>query len=564
MFPILVRATVEGAIVVSLIWIVSRTLRRLSPATHAILWWCAAVRFLVPLLWTVPVTLPVLPATDLVMQQLTAPAQPRAVARPAPALEHPNESGVPAGLSETALPVALWAIGCLVATAIACRRSCRTLAVIKRSSPAPTDVETMAIELGGRLRLRTISAVRLSDEIETPLVAGLRRATVLLPARRFMELPERQQQMALCHELAHVKRGDLWLGCAPALAERLFFFHPLVHLATREYAFWREAACDAAVIAALDAPPQEYGRLLLHLGITRQRPALAAAGASWSFLNLKRRVAMLRHSSGRPVFARLLAAGALSICVAAMVSIRLTARHTSPPGPTPPIERTPAVEFEQPRDRTLNFVLFVDDDKTTMSGSTADIGRARKHRRGSERLLWFRLDGREFVVRDPQVIDQVLNIWMPVNELGNEQGRLGGKQGELGAQQGALGAKQGEFGAEQGRLGARQGELGARQGMLAAKHAEIESNEARRRAFEKEQRDIESEMEALNREMKLLDGKMDELNEPMRKLGAQMEILGKEMEVLGRKMEEASRKAEGEMHALLERLASSGAAQEVK
>ena len=37
MFPILVRATLEGAIVVVLIWIVSRTLRQLSPATHAIL-----------------------------------------------------------------------------------------------------------------------------------------------------------------------------------------------------------------------------------------------------------------------------------------------------------------------------------------------------------------------------------------------------------------------------------------------------------------------------------------------------------------------------------------------
>ena len=379
-----------------------------------------------------------------------------------------------------------------------------------------------------------------------------------------MELPERQQQMALCHELAHVKRGDLWLGCAPALAERVFFFHPLVHLATREYAFWREAACDAAVIAALDAAPQEYGRLLLHLGITRQRPALAAAGASWSFLNLKRRVAMLRHSSGRPVFARVLAAGALSICVAAMVPIRLTARHTSPPGPASPLESIPAVEIEQPGGRTLNFILFVDENKSTMSGSTADIGRARRHRRGGERMLWFRHDGREFVVRDQQIVDEVVTIWLPVNELGNEQGRVGGAQGELGAQQGALGAKQGELGAEQGRLGARQGALGARQGMLAAQHADIERNEARRRAFEKEQRDIESEMNALSREMRLLDGKMEELNEPMRKLGAQMEILGEEMEVLGRKMEEASRKAEGEMHALLERLISSGRAAEVK
>ena len=95
MFPILVRATVEGAIVVALIWIVSRTLRRLSPATHAILWWCAAVRFLVALIWTVPVALPVLPATDLLTQQVIAPAERLTLAPPATAGEHLNESGVP-------------------------------------------------------------------------------------------------------------------------------------------------------------------------------------------------------------------------------------------------------------------------------------------------------------------------------------------------------------------------------------------------------------------------------------------------------------------------------------
>ena len=34
--------------------------------------------------------------------------------------------------------------------------------------------------------------------------------------------------MALAHELMHVRRRDVLLGCLPALAERLYFFHPLV------------------------------------------------------------------------------------------------------------------------------------------------------------------------------------------------------------------------------------------------------------------------------------------------------------------------------------------------
>jgi hypothetical protein len=463
------------------------------------------------------------------------------------------------------LLLALWTIGSLAAAGMTVRRWRQTLAVTSRASRAPAHVLTMAVELGDRLGLEAIPAIRFSVDVDTPLVTGFRQPTVLLP-QRFGDLPAHQQQMALCHELAHVKRRDLWFGCAPALAEHLFFFHPLVRLAAREYAFWREAACDAAVIAALDAPLQEYGRLLLDLGVTRRRPAFAAASASWSFLNLQRRIVMLPHPPGRPWVARLLTASAIAIGIAAMVPIRLTARQGSSSELASPAASVPAAatEVEQPPDRTLNYVVFVDQDRTTMSGSTADIERARRHRRGSERLLWFRHDGREYVVRDPRVVEQVIAIWHPVSELGNEQGRVGGEQGALGAKQGAIGAKQGELGSEQGRLGARQGVLGARQGELAARQAVAERTESGRRAFEKEQRDIEQEMDAVDREMRTLTEKMEELNKPMEDLNDQMEVLGKEMEVLGRKMEEASKKADQEMMELLDRLVSSGGAEPVK
>jgi hypothetical protein len=58
-------------------------------------------------------------------------------------------------------------------------------------------------------------------------VTGLLRPVVLLPSHRFGTLTGREQQMVLCHELAHLERADLWFGCVPALAERVFFFHPL-------------------------------------------------------------------------------------------------------------------------------------------------------------------------------------------------------------------------------------------------------------------------------------------------------------------------------------------------
>ena len=141
---------------------------------------------------------------------------------------------------------------------------------------------------------------------------------------------EDEERMALCHELSHVKRADLWLGLVPAAAERLFFFHPLVRLASREYLLCREAACDAAVLDTLATTPQDYGRLLLTLGVSRHRSSLAVAGASSSFSMLKRRIAMLPDSSPSTVGRRVLSALVIAAAVTAAVPLRLTARAQAP------------------------------------------------------------------------------------------------------------------------------------------------------------------------------------------------------------------------------------------
>ena len=103
--------------------------------------------------------------------------------------------------------------------------------------------------------------------------------------------------MTLCHELLHLRRHDLWFGWVPALAQRIFFFHPLAALAVREYAIAREAACDAEVLRVLGSAPQAYGRLLLRWGVAPRETGLAAAGASPSLENLKRRLQMLQQIS---------------------------------------------------------------------------------------------------------------------------------------------------------------------------------------------------------------------------------------------------------------------------
>ena len=443
----------------------------------------------------------------------------------------------------------------------------------------------------------------MSCETATPLVVGVLRPRILLPGNGATPLCEDEERMALCHELSHVKRADLWLGLVPAAAERLFFFHPLVRLASREYLFCREAACDAAVLDTLATTPQDYGRLLLTLGVSRHRSSLAVAGASSSFSMLKRRIAMLPDSSPSTVGRRVLSALVIAAAVTAAVPLRLTARAQAPAAADQPratADKAPdwantdlsriwlgpgrawlsggthetLLPANDPRQESrgnlyvgtnksdLNYVLLLDEHNANISGSLADIDRARSLRRGGERILWIRRNGVEHVVRDAKVLDQVLEIWRPVNDLGNAQGELGGKQGALGSQQGALGARQGAFGMQQGILGTKQGEIGGRQAMLSARE-QTATTASERRALDDERRRLETESRALDAEMRALDVKMRELDQPMRDLDKEMRALGAQMEALGREMDQASRRAEQQMLELIDRTIATGAAERV-
>ena len=103
-------------------------------------------------------------------------------------------------------------------------------------------------------------------------------------------------RLAVAHELAHLRRGDLWLAWVPALAETLFWFHPLARSAVREYAEACEEACDREALRATGAHPYEYGRLLVAFGVHRRLTGASAMRCGSPHPHqLKRRLSMLEH-----------------------------------------------------------------------------------------------------------------------------------------------------------------------------------------------------------------------------------------------------------------------------
>ena len=572
MLDTLVRASIDGAIFAAMVWILGRTVSCLPPAAKAFLWWCVAAKFVVALLWTTPVPLPLLPA-HAPASASAAPIVHSSSSGAEPAVEN-GEGGAagPRTIPWSMVVLIAWGLGCGVAVYRGFGRWRNVQSVTARASRAPEQLQSMTADLAALIGLRRLPDVRISEDVVTPLVAGLWRPVVLLPSSRFTALSDAQQRMTLCHELVHLKRWDLFLGWIPAAAEPLFFFHPLAHVAAREYLFWREAACDAAVLEALDVAPQEYGGLLLDLGIVGSGSSLAAAGAPWSFSVLKRRIVMLRDPSSRSITTRALAPTLAVLAIAAIVPLQLSARSSTVTSPMVPAAVTEAATADdaqrastEARADKLNFVMFFDDNRTTMSGSVPrDVNRAKFFKRAGEPMLWFRMSEREYVVRDPAVLRDVEKAWEGPNQIGAEQGDVGARQGRIGAKQGEIGAKQGEVGAEQGVIGSKQGVIGERQGRLAARESARSLTDAQQKEIDTERRALDDRMKELDREMRKLDDRMRELDAPMRELDEQMKVLDKEMSGLDRRMEEAVKRAEELMQDIVRRAISSGTAQEVK
>lgn len=213
------------------------------------------------------------------------------------------------------------------------------------------------------------------------------------------------------------------------------------------------------------------------------------------------------------------------------------------------------------RDRDRVEYALVDGESTMMSGSISSQ-RLDALRGSSRRLLWFRVGGREYVVRDEATIARALEITWPIREIGAAQGEVGSRQGSIGARQGEVGARQGGIGARQGAIGAKQAELGARQAALAAREAG--ATEAQRQRIDHERAELDAQMRTLDDQMRVLDEEMRRADEPMADLDAQMRVLDEEMRALDAKMHEAEPKVRAELHVLFERLVAERAAEPLK
>ena len=203
---------------------------------------------------------------------------------------------------------------------------------VRRSlPPAPPEVAAALDAARRRAGVRRPVGVRSAPAGVAPFTVGWRRPVVAVPA----DLGGVALDVALAHELAHVRRADFaWHAAQRALAAA-FVWHPLVWALGRGLDLDRERAADAAVLAACPDRRRTYADLLLRYASLPAPPF--ALGAGRGDFSLKTRIEAMNHPLS-PARVRRLArrgrlAGLLTLALAAGFAATTAPTTDAPPPP---------------------------------------------------------------------------------------------------------------------------------------------------------------------------------------------------------------------------------------
>jgi WD40 repeat protein/beta-lactamase regulating signal transducer with metallopeptidase domain len=198
-------------------------------------------------------------------------------------------------------------------------RRLRLSAMPIQAGPLAAAVSRQAARIG----LKAVPIVAWCRRTSVPVVAGVFRPMILLPATLATGLDSAQLEALIAHELAHIRRYDPLINVLQRLIEATLFFHPAVWYISRRVSAERENACDDLVLLA-GWPAARYAQALLEMaelcaaprGIAKEGAILAATGGGSS--QFKRRVLRLLEIDDAPSV-RLSRGGALLLMATAVL-----------------------------------------------------------------------------------------------------------------------------------------------------------------------------------------------------------------------------------------------------
>ncbi|APW61983.1 M56 family metallopeptidase [Paludisphaera borealis] len=212
------------------------------------------------------------------------------------------------------------------------------------------DLSALSARLAGSLGIGRRVAVGVCDRIAGPMLLGIARPLILLPASAVSGWSPEQVEMALLHELAHVRRWDNLVNLLQRVIESALFFHPAVWIVSGWVRREREHCCDRIVV-------DHTGRALDYAGalfVLADAPSPGAPFPHGAFMAQNHLVDRIRRilNPEEPAMQLSRSAVALAASTLAVPALLLVAYGQQPSSQPPETnaEAKPFVpDFRQPR-----------------------------------------------------------------------------------------------------------------------------------------------------------------------------------------------------------------------
>ncbi|MES2594334.1 MAG: M56 family metallopeptidase [Verrucomicrobiota bacterium] len=317
----------KGALMALALGAVLLLLRRhVSPAWRHGLWLLVLLRFALPDIGTSPLSLnqvAELPAVQLISESSPVPAydaeaagesitSPHTLAPAVPVATIRTEAPAPNVIDKAEAPapswtwmqwlLVIWMSGVGSVLTVMLMLHLRLVARLRRdASPAPPGITCVLNEACILAGISRLPRLMVTDAIRSPALFGVLSPAILLPREMVHENDPAALKLVFLHELAHLRRQDLWAQIVTSIIIALHWFNPVVWWAARRMRAEAEMAADARALACTDsAEVHRFGTVLL--GFASRATSgwmlwLAAAtvlGISESKHDLRRRIEALK------------------------------------------------------------------------------------------------------------------------------------------------------------------------------------------------------------------------------------------------------------------------------
>ena len=151
----------------------------------------------------------------------------------------------------------VWFIGVIGFTSYMIHSTIKLKRIIKNSSKVDdSNVYSVLEECKQLMNIKSNLILIETSIFRSPKIVGAIRPHIILPTGMIASLNKEDLRYILLHELAHLRRKDLYINWIIVLLQIAHWFNPLIWYAFYQMRQDREVACDASVLSLLK--PDEY------------------------------------------------------------------------------------------------------------------------------------------------------------------------------------------------------------------------------------------------------------------------------------------------------------------